>query len=125
MKTIKMISVSLLLGLFLMFSIVTHAQDPIKVGPEVYKKVLFENNKVRVMSVEFAPGQTMPWHSHPDHTIYALTDGTMEITDKDKAAVIANMKAGDVMYMSAVTHMGKNIGKKTVKLIVTEIKPQM
>ena len=123
MKTIKTISMSLLTGLFLLLSLSMHAQDPMKVGPKVYKKVLFENAKVRVMSVEFTPGQTMPWHSHPDHTIYALTDGTLEITDKGKPAVIAKMKAGDVMFMPAVTHMGKNIGKNTVKLVVTELKP--
>ncbi|WP_413999240.1 cupin domain-containing protein [Flavobacterium sp. W1B] len=123
MKTIKMISMSVLIGLFLLLSPSMRAQDPIKVNPKVYKKVLLENDKVRVLSVEFTPGQTMPWHSHPQHTIYALTDGTLEITEKDKPAKIMKMKAGDVMYSPAVTHMGKNIGKNTVKLVVTEIKP--
>jgi quercetin dioxygenase-like cupin family protein len=125
MKTIKMISMTLLIGLFLMMSTGMHAQDPMKVGPKVYKKILLENDKVRVMSVEFAPGQTMPWHSHPQHTIYAVTDGTLEITEKGKPAKINKMKAGEVMYSPAVTHMGKNIGKNTVKLVVTEIKPAM
>ena len=120
-----MISMSLLIGLFLLLSTGMHAQDPMKVGPKVYKKVLLENDKVRVMSVEFAPGQMMPMHSHPDHTIYALTDGTLEITEKGKTAKIMKIKAGEVMYSPAVTHMGKNIGKNTVKLVVTELKPMM
>ena len=125
MKTIKMISLSVLVGLSLMSSPSMHAQDPMKVGMKVYKKVLLENNKVRVMSVEFAPGETMPWHSHPQHTVYALTDGTLQITEKGKPATTAKMKAGDAMYFPAVTHMAKNIGKNTVKLVVTEIKPAM
>jgi quercetin dioxygenase-like cupin family protein len=125
MKTIKMVSMTLLIALFLMMSTVMQAQNPMKVDPKVYKKILLENDKVRVMSVEFAPGQTMPWHSHPQHTIYAVTDGTLEITEKGKPAKINKMKAGEVMYSPAVTHMGKNIGKNTVKLIVTEIKPAM
>ena len=125
MKTIKTISVSLLIGLFLMMSTAMHAQDPIKVNPKVYKKILLENDKVRVMSVEFTPGQTMAWHSHPQHTVYAVTDGTLQITEKGKPATIVKMKSGDVLYIAPVTHMGKNIGKNTVKLVVTEIKPVM
>jgi quercetin dioxygenase-like cupin family protein len=125
MKTIKIISTTLLFGLLLMMSNGMQAQDPMKAGPKVYKKVLLNNDKVRVMSVEFAPGQIMPWHSHPHHTIYALTDGTLEITDKGKPASIAKFKAGDVLYITPVTHTGKNIGKNTVKLVVTEIKPAM
>jgi len=81
MKTIKMISMSLLIALFLMMGTAMQAQDPMKAGPKVYKKVLLNNDKVRVMKVEFAPGQIMPWHNHPHHTIYALTDGTLEITE--------------------------------------------
>lgn len=98
-----------------------HAQDPMSVG-KTYKKVLLENDKVRVMQVEFAPGDVMPWHSHPGHTVYAVTGGKIEITDKDKPAVVQDIKAGDVMYMEPVTHMAKNVGKTTLKLIVTEIK---
>ena len=123
MKTIKMISMTLLIALFLMMSTGMQAQDPMKAGPKVYEKVLLNNDKVRVMSVEFAPGQIMPWHSHPHHTIYALTDGTLEITDKGKPAAVAKFKTGDVLYFTPVTHTGKNIGKNTVKLVVTEIKP--
>ena len=125
MKAIKIISTSMLIGLFLMMSAGMYAQDPIKVNPKVYKKVLLENDNVRVLSVEFAPGQTMAWHSHPQHTVYALTDGTLQITEKGKPATIVKMKSGDVMYIAPVTHMGKNIGKNTVKLVVTEIKPAM
>lgn len=123
MKTIKMISTSVLIGLFLLSSPSMRAQDPMKAGPKVYKKVLLENDKVRVMSVEFAPGQTMPWHSHPPHTIYVLAGGTLDITEKGKPAAISTIKTGDVIYFPAVTHMGKNTGKSTIKLVVTEIKP--
>ncbi|WP_316752630.1 cupin domain-containing protein [Pedobacter gandavensis] len=122
MKTIKMISMSLLLGLFLTLSANVRAQDPMKVAPNAYKKVLLENDQVRVMQVEIAPNDTVPWHSHPDHIIYAVTDGKLEITDKGKAPVIAEFKAGDAMYMMATTHMGRNLGDSPVKLIVTELK---
>jgi quercetin dioxygenase-like cupin family protein len=123
MKTIKVIFMSMLFGLFLMASTNMHAQDPMKVGTNVYKKVVLDNDKVRVMEVEFAPGDVIPWHNHPNHTLYALTNGKLEITDKGKPAAIADIKAGDAMYIPAVTHKAKNIGTTTMKLVVTEIKP--
>ncbi len=113
---------SLVFGLFLMLSGGLYAQEPMNVASNVYKKVLIDNEKVRVIEVEFAPGETAPWHSHPDHIAYALTDGKLEITDKDKPPVVAELKAGDAMYMPAVTHMAKNVGTTTFKLVVTELK---
>lgn len=122
MKTIKMISMSLLFGIFMALSANVRAQDPLTVAPNVYKKVLLENEKIRVIQLELAPGEVVPWHSHPDHFVYALTDGKLEITDKGKEPVVAEIKAGEAMYLIATTHMAKNIGDATVKLVVTELK---
>ena len=123
MKTLKTISLSLLVGLFLMQSASVFAQDPVKVCPNVYKKVVLDNKRVRVIQIEFAPGETAVWHKHPDHAVYALTDGKLEITDKGKKPMVADFKEGMAFYFPAVTHMAKNIGTNTVKLVVTEIKP--
>jgi len=101
------------------------AQDPIKAAANVYKKVLLDNAQVRVLQVEFAPGDVAAWHQHPNHVIYALTDGKLEITDKGKPASVLEIKAGDTMYLDAVTHMAKNVGTTPLKLVVTELKPPM
>ena len=113
---------SLLLGLFLILSAQVRAQDPVTVAPNIYKKVLLENDNVRVMQFELAPQETVPWHSHPDHFVYAITDGKLEITDKGKPAVIAEIKAGEALYLVATTHMAKNIGETPIQFIVTELK---
>jgi beta-alanine degradation protein BauB len=125
MKKIKLISASLFFGLLLTLSTSLYAQDPVKVASNVYKKVLLDNEQVRVLQVEFAPGDIAPWHQHPNHVIYALTNGKLEITDKGKPANVLEIKAGDTMYLTAVTHMAKNVGTTTLKLIVTELKPAM
>jgi beta-alanine degradation protein BauB len=122
-KKIKLISVSLFFGLLLTLSTSLYAQDPVKVASNVYKKVLLDNEQVRVLQVEFAPGEMTAWHQHPNHVIYALTAGKLEITDKGKPASVLEIKAGDTMYLPAVTHMAKNIGTTTLKLVVTELKP--
>jgi hypothetical protein len=68
MKTIRKISVSLILGLLLTLSASMNAQDPLKAAPNVYKKVPFENDQVRVIAIEFAPGEVAAWHQHPAKT---------------------------------------------------------
>ncbi|MDD8018056.1 MAG: cupin domain-containing protein [Bacteroidota bacterium] len=123
MKTIKMASLSLVLGLFVMLSAIVYAQDAAKLAPTVSQKVILDNEKVRVIAVEFEPGATTDWHSHPNHVVYALTDGKMEITVKGKPANVVDLKAGTAMYLPSVTHMAKNIGTATVKMVVTELKP--
>lgn len=123
LKTKKIISVSVFLGLLLILSTGGYAQDPVKAASNVYKNVLLDNEHVRVLQVEFAPGEVAAWHQHPDHVIYVLAGGKLEITDKGKPANTMELKAGDTIYMPAVTHMAKNVGTTTVKLVVTELKP--
>lgn len=122
MKVIKLISMAFLFGALPMFSNFAYAQDPVMVAPDIYKKVLIDNENVRVIQIELAAGQSTPWHSHPNHVAYALTDGKIEITDKGKAPVAMDIKAGDALYIPAVTHMAKNLGTSSLKMVVTEIK---
>ncbi len=117
----KAIFSAMLLAGFLFSGPDLYAQDPMSLG-KMYKKVLLENDRVRVMSVVFAPGDVMPWHSHPAHTVYAITGGKIEITAKDQAPVVMDITPGEVMYLEPVTHMAKNIGKTTMNLVVTELK---
>ena len=119
-----MISKSLLFGLILMLSTSLYAQDPTKVSSTIYKKVVLDNEKVRVIEVEYAPGVASAYHSHPAHVAYFLTSGKMEMTTKGEKPVVMDVKAGQAVYMPAVTHMGKNVGTTTIKLVIVELKPQ-
>jgi beta-alanine degradation protein BauB len=65
-KKSKMISASLFFLLLFTMSISLSAQDPIKATGNVYKNVLLYNAQVRVLLVEFAPGEVAAWHQHPD-----------------------------------------------------------
>jgi len=123
MKLNKKISTSLFIGILLTISSAINAQDFVKVATQGTTKVLIENDQVRVVQIETAPGEVTPWHSHPDYLLYALTDGKLETTDKGKPPTVLNLKAGEALFMPAVTHMAKNVGTTTVKLILTELKP--
>jgi quercetin dioxygenase-like cupin family protein len=106
----------------LMFTVGTAvAQDPIKVGPNIYKK-LFENDRVRMLEVTFAPGDSIAMHSHPDHAVYTVTGGTLRVTTSDGKTMVADLKAGDPIWFPAVMHAAKNIGTTSLKLVVVELK---
>ena len=59
------------------------AEDSVKVAPDVYK-VLFENEKVRVLEVEMEEGSGTEMHSHPDTLIYVLSGGKVNFTDPSR-----------------------------------------
>ncbi|MES2811800.1 MAG: cupin domain-containing protein [Bacteroidota bacterium] len=122
MKIIK--SIFMLLLFVILPSLYTdmYAQDPPIVAPNIYKRVALDNERARVMDVEIAAGEVVPWHTHPDHVLYVLSGGKIEITDKDKLPVSMDLNVGDVLFIPAVTHTAKNIGTTTIKIIVTEIK---
>ena len=123
MRTINIVSRSLLLGFILILSSQLYAQDVTKVAPKEYKKVILDNENVRVIEVEFTPGQVATWHSHPIHVVYVIAGGKLEMTEKGKKAQMRVLKTGDASYNPAITHMVKNVGTTTVKLILTELKP--
>ena len=53
-------------------------EDATKVAPHVYK-VVFENERARVLEVRMKPGESTTRHSHPDYVVYVLSGGKVEI----------------------------------------------
>lgn len=97
------------------------AQDPLAVAPGMYR-LLFENDRVRVMEVTFQPGQKIAPHSHPDHYVYVAEGGTLRISKPDGSATDATVKPGDVLWIAAETHWAENVGTTVVRLVVNELK---
>ncbi len=111
----------ILAALTLSVSAVSMGQDPLTAAGHMYKKKL-DNEKVRVMEVTFKPGQSTPWHSHPDHMANALTGGTLKIYRPDGKSQTAKLKAGDVLWIPGEKHRAKNLGKTTLRVLVVEVK---
>ena len=114
---------ALLLSLALSTPVVAlAAPGPLQAAPDMYK-LLFENDKVRVMEVMFKPGQQIAKHTHPtEHFITVLAPGTLTIFKEDGTSTVNELHMDQVVWMSAETHWAKNTGKSEVKLLVTEIK---
>jgi quercetin dioxygenase-like cupin family protein len=115
-------SMGILLAVTLgMPAIQARAQDPLKTAPEMYR-LLQENDRVRVMEVDFKPGAKFAQHSHPDHMVYAITAGKLRISHPTGEPAEVEFKAGDVVWIPAETHWAENIGKTELRLLVTELK---
>jgi quercetin dioxygenase-like cupin family protein len=97
------------------------APDPLKVDAKHYT-VEFENEKVRVLRIKYAPHEKSPMHSHPalvgifltpHHSRHMLSDGTViEMTGN----------TGDVRYLDAIEHAPENLSDSPFELIAVELK---
>lgn len=98
------------------------AQDKKPNWPGVTIKVLLDNENVNVSEVTFNAGAVADWHSHPQYTVYAVTDVKMKVEIKDKEPNVVEIKAGQAIWSPAVTHQTTNVGKNPFTVIVSEVK---
>ena len=97
------------------------AQDPLEVGSNVYQLV-FENDRVRVMEINFNPRDKISFHSHPDHFVYVLEGGKLTLSYPDGATKDFEGKPGDVVWINAETHGAENVGTTHLRGLVVELK---
>jgi len=96
-------------------------EDPVKVDPRHYK-VEFENERVRVLRINYGPGEKSVMHSHPESIAVFLTDAHHKFSYPDGRTEDINANAGTVQHMDAFTHLPENISKKPFQVIVVELK---
>jgi quercetin dioxygenase-like cupin family protein len=97
------------------------AEDAAKVAPHIYK-VLFENERVRLLEVTMQPGDSSEMHSHPDNLIYVLSDGKVTFTAPSGETADLELATGASMWMDATEHATDNVGGTTVRVLFFEPK---
>ena len=122
------IAVTLILAGVIAYAAAPHAQqgsdgkaDPVKVDPKHYK-VEFENEKVRVLRVSYAPGEKSVMHYHPDSVAVSLTEGKTRMTTPDGKSQDTSAKAGDASWAPAGSHLPQNVSDKPYDVILVELK---
>ena len=95
--------------------------DPVKVDPKHYK-VEFENERVRVLRISYAPGEKSVMHYHRSSVAVYLTDGKSSMTTPDGKSVETAIKAGAASWAPAGSHLPQNVGDKSFEVIVVELK---
>ena len=108
------------LCLVLALGSVARAQDPAHTDGDKYK-VIFQNEKVRVLEYKDNPGDRTHQHRHPMFVLYALAPFKRRIVLPDGKAMVREFKAGDVLYSDAQVHIGENIGTTPTHVIMVEI----
>ena len=76
---------------------------------------------MRVLRVTFKPGENADTHHHPDHMVFVLKGGELDITSKAKTEK-TKLKEEQVIFFDELDHAVKNNGKSTVDLLVVELK---
>jgi beta-alanine degradation protein BauB len=94
--------------------------DPTSTDPELYK-VIFENDRVRVLEYRDEPGDRTSPHRHPDSVMYTLSSFRRRIASGDRQVEV-DLPAGEVRWLDAQEHAGENIGGTATHAIFVELK---
>lgn len=94
--------------------------DPVVVSPDLYR-VVFENERVRVLEYRDEPGDRTAPHRHPDSVMYPLCSFRRRITAGGQVVEVA-LEPGQVRWLDAQEHSGENIGSGPTHALFVELK---
>lgn len=89
--------------------------------PENYR-VLFENDRVRVLDFRLKDGATEQSHTHPANVAVFLNDFKIRFTFPDGTTAIREGHPGVVAYSESVTHASANVGGTDAHGVLVELK---
>ena len=94
--------------------------DPVATNPEFYR-VVFENERVRVLEYTDRPGDRTRPHRHPDSVMYTLSSFRRRLHAGDQHRDV-EMAAGFTGWLPAQEHAGENIGDSDTHVLFVELK---
>jgi quercetin dioxygenase-like cupin family protein len=94
--------------------------DPVQSNPEHYR-VVFENERVRVLDYLDQPGDRTTPHQHPDSVMYTLTAFRRRLSSGGVQRDV-DIPAGMTGWVPAQEHAGENIGDGPTHVIFVELK---
>jgi quercetin dioxygenase-like cupin family protein len=94
--------------------------DPKDVASNVYNFIM-ENERVRVFNATFDPDEIAAMHHHPDHVVYVLRGGKIELTSGGKTNTL-DLETGKAIFITEQDHEAKNVGQSKLELLVVELK---
>jgi quercetin dioxygenase-like cupin family protein len=97
------------------------ADDPTRSDPDKYK-VVFENDRVRVLEYRDEPGQATSPHRHPDSVMVTLSTFDRKLVAEDGQSRDVTLEAGQVRWLDAQVHSGENVGATPTHVLFVELK---
>jgi uncharacterized RmlC-like cupin family protein len=85
-------------------------------------KVLFENERVKVIERRIKAGVKTRLHSHPDTVIYSLKDSRVRYSFQNGVETVVDFTAGDAVFRKAETHIAELISPEESLDVMVELK---
>ncbi|TMR88736.1 cytoplasmic protein [Nonomuraea basaltis] len=95
-------------------------QDPTTTNPDLYK-LIFENERIRVLEYKDKPGDKTTPHRHPDSVMYTLGSFKRRVAAGARQ-VDVELQSGQVRWVGAQEHSGENVGDTDTHAIFVELK---
>lgn len=95
--------------------------DPTVTDPDKYR-VIFENERVRVLEYRDEAGQRTSPHGHPDSVMVTLSSFSRRLVAEDGSHRDVELTPGQVRWLDAQTHSGENIGESPTHVVFVELK---
>jgi hypothetical protein len=96
------------------------APDPTETDPDKYK-IVFENDRVRVLEYRDSPGDRTSPHRHPDSVMYTLSAFERRLIHSGEERDVRS-ESGRVSWLKAQEHSGENIGTTETHVLFVELK---
>jgi len=104
------------------------ALDALSAAPN-HHKLLYENDRVRVLEVSISPGETVPLHTHRWPSILYLTTFAHFIRRDEHGNMLMDTRRDDAPVVPMTTwvepyppHTMENVGSATLRAIAVELK---
>lgn len=94
--------------------------DPVDVSPNLYR-VLFENDRVRVLEYQDHPGDKTQPHDHPDSVMVTLSSFRRRLWAGEREVEL-ELPAFQARWLDAQQHAGMNIGQSDTHAVFIELK---
>jgi hypothetical protein len=96
------------------------SDDPTVTDPDHYR-VVFENERVRVLEYRDQPGARTHPHHHPDSVMWTLSGFERRISSGDRVMEVA-LEPGEARWLPEQMHVGENTGATATHAIFVELK---
>jgi hypothetical protein len=96
------------------------SNDPVVSNPTLYR-VLFENERVRVLEYRDRPGDLTTAHDHPDSVMVTLSTFRRRLVAGGNSIEL-QLQAGLARWLPAQRHFGENTGDTATHVLFVELK---
>lgn len=94
--------------------------DPVVTNPGLYR-VVFENDRVRVLEYRDRPGDRTTPHEHPDSVMVTFTGFSRRLHHNGEHRDV-ELQPGLASWLPAQRHAGENIGDTETHVVFVELK---